>query len=275
MNKVRLFLLSVLIICLSVLLSIIVWQSPDRGKTFIETLRLFLSWPVIVFVITATVIMKFPDEIGRLIDRIIKLPGGTELEPTQPVSGKGEVEEEDLTNSLIEQMEELEGEIQRREAERQEILNSTSDLIKELEIVQSEKVRSEELITEQVDKKRAVEEELKKTASERDMLKELSSKIIDGLMTETRYWKFQYLSMFLIPNTQNVLRWFKNLEMTNSFSSLNSFHTLWKSIIQSENERNTILEVLLNFDLLKTEGGNIKITETGKQFLNHIDVKQG
>lgn len=265
------YLIALLTISLTIVLCIVIWQSPARGQAFIDILRILISWPLAVGILIFVFVKKFPDQIGRLLDRIKSLPGGTELSPMQQpeltkvdeeMAGEGIKEEGKEMTELLDQMRELEEEIKMAETERQAILDYSSELVTELE---TEK-------TEQGKRVQDLEEELKKVTNERDEIRNLSTQIIDSCERSADFWKFEYLSLFLVPNTQRVLKWFRDIPEFGI--GISSFHNLWKPFILDENQRNVILEILLYFDLLKVEGGYYKITETGKQFLAHMDLKQ-
>ncbi|MFH1771233.1 MAG: hypothetical protein ABH872_00250 [Candidatus Omnitrophota bacterium] len=82
----------------------------------------------------------------------------------------------------------------------------------------------------------------------------------------TYAWKFEYLKLFYVPNTKNVLFWFTN----NSPQTRESYHKFWQFSIPLINERNIILDVLVRYGMIESDGVNYKITEQGYSFLQYV-----
>lgn len=85
---------------------------------------------------------------------------------------------------------------------------------------------------------------------------------------ESIAWKFSYLNLFYVPQTKQVLFWFAH----SSPQTRQSYDTAWQPSIQDNNQRIVILDVLLNFNMLKADGVNITITTEGHNFLQFIGM---
>lgn len=94
---------------------------------------------------------------------------------------------------------------------------------------------------------------------------------INRLQTWIRAWKFEFLNVFLVPNTKNVLFYFLN-EIPYTREHV---ETMWSRVITNPNELQTILKVLLDYNLLKEEEGKLRITQEGIQFLYFIETVKG
>lgn len=81
-----------------------------------------------------------------------------------------------------------------------------------------------------------------------------------------RWWKFAYLNLFFVPQTKKVLSWFAN----NPPQTRQSYNTLWLPYIIDQNQRNIILSVLLQNEMLLEENSQIKIAPEGFSFLQYI-----
>jgi hypothetical protein len=88
---------------------------------------------------------------------------------------------------------------------------------------------------------------------------------------EVVYWWFEYLSLFLVPHTQLVLKWFSTQAIPPTKAFYDEF---WKPIISDTKERETIMMVLLYHKLILQEGVTLKISDTGRQFLTFLELKK-
>jgi len=80
-------------------------------------------------------------------------------------------------------------------------------------------------------------------------------------------WKFSYLNLFYVYKTKQVLLSVAHLQ---TFSK-EFYHNGWKTLIQDEAERNTILDVLASNGMLSTiDGVHYKVTDQGYRFLEFI-----
>ncbi len=80
-------------------LIVIIWQSPERGQTLIEVLRVFPSWPLIILVLGLVAFTRFRKEIAEYISKAkIETPVMT-IQPTlQQQSSTGQ--DENLSQAL-------------------------------------------------------------------------------------------------------------------------------------------------------------------------------
>lgn len=134
---------------------------------------------------------------------------------------------------------------------------SNSESQKNLVLTPEQQKNIEDFIVDLEGKQKLSEEE-RRALSQR--LDEMSHIAIE--------WKFRYLNMFLVLNTKNVLHWFSN----NSPQTRESYNTLWHSIINDEEQRSIILDVLIFYGLLLEANGFINITDHGYSFLQFIGL---
>lgn len=78
------------------------------------------------------------------------------------------------------------------------------------------------------------------------------------------YWWCKYLDEFLVLKSKLVLAWFAAQEMA---PTARAYHIAWTPAIAEEEQRETILTVLLNFGLISEQGGLLRITDYGNYFL--------
>ena len=76
-------------------------------------------------------------------------------------------------------------------------------------------------------------------------------------------WKFHYLQSIYVPRTKQVLQWFAQSRV----DSNDHFHSLWAPFIPDAKERGTILDVLLDYGMLKHDKTGITISLEGYTFL--------
>lgn len=81
-------------------------------------------------------------------------------------------------------------------------------------------------------------------------------------------WKFNYLNLFFVPSTKNVLHWFSNT----SPQSRATYETTWSSIITDQAQREVILNVLLHYGFVTESDGLIRIAPHGYSFLQFIGM---
>ena len=80
-------------------------------------------------------------------------------------------------------------------------------------------------------------------------------------------WKFNYLNLFLVQMTKEILFWFS--QQTASMSRAN-YHNVWQMWIPDVTQRDTILNVLLEFGMLQASGDQLSATPHGRGFLAFI-----
>ena len=84
----------------------------------------------------------------------------------------------------------------------------------------------------------------------------------------TYAWKFEYLKLFYVPKTKNVLLWLAN----NSPQTRESYNKSWQFFIPLSTERNVIIDVLLQYGMIESDGLNLKIASQGYSFLQYIGL---
>lgn len=77
-------------------------------------------------------------------------------------------------------------------------------------------------------------------------------------------WEYRYLNYFLVPRTQSVLEWFKNITGPVNAALFDSF---WIPIIQDPKEREAIVEVLLSHHLIQNENGLFSLSPKGREYI--------
>lgn len=87
-------------------------------------------------------------------------------------------------------------------------------------------------------------------------------------VSNSRYWKFSYLSLLFVHQTKSVLSWFTSSKT----QTRQSYNILWTPYIFDQNQRNIILNVLLQYGMLSDVGGLVQITDEGFSFLRFIGV---
>jgi hypothetical protein len=101
------------------------------------------------------------------------------------------------------------------------------------------------------------------TAAKQDTEQRLKQAYTDSIA-----WKFSYLNLFYVPQTKQVLHWFAY----HSPQTRESYNLSWQSYIQDSNQRGIVLDVLLQFNMLKMDNVNIAITPEGHGFLQFIGM---
>lgn len=81
-------------------------------------------------------------------------------------------------------------------------------------------------------------------------------------------WKFEYLKLFYVPKTKNVLLWLSS----NSPQTRDDYNKSWQFLIPSVMERNVILDVLLQYGMIESDGLNLNIAGQGYSFLQYIGL---
>lgn len=81
-------------------------------------------------------------------------------------------------------------------------------------------------------------------------------------------WKFNYLNLFFVPSTKNVLLWFSNALP----QSRASYDATWSTVISDQNQRDVILSVLLQYGLLCESNALVRIAPHGYSFLQFVGM---
>lgn len=102
---------------------------------------------------------------------------------------------------------------------------------------------------------------------------EISQKIelkkeLQQLYFESIFWKLNYLGLYFDSFTKLVLLWFSKF----SNQSTIVFEENWKSVIPDSQKRDSIIEELIQYDMLEKDSVNIRITSLGHFFLQFFNI---
>jgi hypothetical protein len=100
---------------------------------------------------------------------------------------------------------------------------------------------------------------------------ELADKTLDNAIKEIFDWKFKYLNLFLIPNSKVALKWFSKFR---SPVTREIFHKAWSRTSSDKNQRNIILDVLIQNELISENRDELIIEELGNAFLEYLNIIQ-
>lgn len=79
------------------------------------------------------------------------------------------------------------------------------------------------------------------------------------------FWEYEYLNLYLVPNTQKVLEWLANLPQP---TTLSLYDNLWSPLIPKASERRAILGALESHYLILLKSGDlIEVTPKGHEYL--------
>ena len=233
----------ILAVGVAVALVLTVIQSPTRGDTLIEILKLFFAWPFMLALLGFAFGIGFRREIGRFLENIgmIRLPGGTELHSRQAPAGTKKEEEALPTED---------GVVTLRPEDQQVIRQHFEKLQQDL----AEASQRADLSQQQT-------QEISQSL-------ETAGKMLEEEQQKTVFWWYKYLNLFLVLGTKLVLKWFAGLQIP---PTKDLFHKFWKTYIPDKKERETILSVLLYHQLIHADGQLFSITEAGRSFLQFLD----
>lgn len=79
-------------------------------------------------------------------------------------------------------------------------------------------------------------------------------------------WCFLFSDIYLVLQAKYVLFWFYKFKNVN----LQSFHQVWEEKVSDFNERDAILQALLNLEFLKKDDNKILLTELGIAYVNYL-----
>lgn len=83
-----------------------------------------------------------------------------------------------------------------------------------------------------------------------------------------RHWYLSYLSVFLAPVTQSVLRWFEQLDNP---ISVEQYHNAMAKTLPDANGRALVLNTLVQYDLIRLSGQILSFTDSGRALLSFLD----
>jgi hypothetical protein len=107
-------------------------------------------------------------------------------------------------------------------------------------------------------------EELEAVKLEKGTLETKLKDLLTEKEWEIIYWRINYLNCFLIPTTKRVLEWFT---IFTAGTTRHIYHESWKGTITDPAQRDVMLRVLLQSELLVGDEGNVKITPFGEYFV--------
>lgn len=99
--------------------------------------------------------------------------------------------------------------------------------------------------------------------TEKDRYQQLCS----DAMLQGLFWKFNYLNLLFVPTTKQVLLWFSK---TATPLPRQEFHDKWKTSIFDFGQRDTILNLLVQYGMLQESGTRLSLTPEGYSFLQFI-----
>lgn len=203
--------------------------------TWLELLKVFISWPFVILILALAFGFTFRYEIAQFLRNIgtIKLPGGTEILTSQAPPSKSEMSDKEAPPEP-----------------------------------------SPEVLTLNEEQQKIIRQHIKELAKEAADAKQEKEQILDTAVNmlvhkdrEIRYWWFMYLSFFLVPTTKNVLRWFA-IQIPSPTKEY--YNEVWKPLVVDSKQREIILMVLLHHGLIETKGHLLQITQNGHDFLTFI-----
>lgn len=210
------------------------WQ-----KFIIDILSLLLSGPMIAlafFLIFKKQVIGILEELATFVKTrrlTVKGPGGTEISMSLPQA-------ESETRAL----EEIgDGAIVLSIEEQDQLLEEQDQLLEEIEEINRKMIKAK-------DEKGVLESQIK------DLVMEKEKEIL--------HWRVQYLNLFLVPTTKRVLEWFTLIP---DGTTEQIYNNTWNTIIPKPDNRDVILRVLIQSELLIGDEGRLKITPFGEFFI--------
>jgi hypothetical protein len=177
--------------------------SPAGGQAIEDLLRSLLSSPVLI----AIIILfwggaKFRDSLAHFVDRIHTVKGPGFEASTLPQQSRESPNQEEAEKRNLDLTPE----------QRQEIQDQVQQLAGLL-------AREEQQRTEIV---------------------QLAGSLLEQKQTEATFWRFEYLSLFLVFRTQLVLQWFAG---PSAPATQETYEAFWRLHIQEEGQLQLILDV--------------------------------
>jgi hypothetical protein len=89
--------------------------------------------------------------------------------------------------------------------------------------------------------------------------------VFDAERNRATFWEYEYLNLYLVPNTQKVLEWLAKLPQPTTIALADN---LWSPLIPQVSERRAILEALESHYLVqRTAGDLLEVTPKGHEYL--------
>jgi hypothetical protein len=220
----------------SLILNIIFNINVDGWKLIKSYLETFLSWPVIVLIISLMFIVKFSDSIKIFIENIKSFKVG----PVETSQNQRTSTPQDIEREVVENLEEKG--ITFTQEQLGNIEQHIDNLSNQVQVATTESQNKDEMI---------------KYLAERAEL-----------------FEFAYLNYYLVFNTKQTLLWFNNIPLKTSTKE-NFLYGCFLQI-QVPNiiaEKEAIFSTLLVNNLLQiTDQQTYKITEKGERFLKYVGL---
>ena len=109
------------------------------------------------------------------------------------------------------------------------------------------------------------------TAKMREVAEDLFNRW-QGSQETSQRWFYDYLDVFLIPNTKNILRWFAGPA---GWVQQSDFDKSWAASVPIDENRGNMTRVLVSLGLLEKEGEAYRATETGRHYVEHLAENRG
>lgn len=121
----------------------------------------------------------------------------------------------------------------------------------------------------------AISAELKSTErraqEEKQLLLQQAQAAVNSLQQQATFWEFSYLAYYLVPNSKRTLSWIGSVP--NNMIELDTFHTILKRAVDSQSERQAILNALQQHQLVAISNNTVSITEKGREFLKVAGIQ--
>lgn len=208
-------------------------EQTTNHQLILEYIRTIATWPIIVFLSALIFLFTFKDALDQFIRNIgsLKFPWG-EIQANQQQKKESPKEGSNLSDSYL-------------------ILNKDQ----------------QEGLKKAIDELVATEA---RTSTEKAQLEREAQNAVKQLWETAKYWEFQYLNYYLVPNTKRVLKWFSTRP---EGASSQLFHLMWEgAIVGSQSEREAILGALQAHNLIMLQGDLFQITERGIEFLSAFKI---
>ena len=127
---------------------------------------------------------------------------------------------------------------------------------------QIEKVEIDRLTTEL--------NQVRSNNAEKEQFIEEARLLIPQLASGFQFYKFEYLNLFYVANTKNILEWFNNVSVTTK----DQYQFAWYIYIKDIKQLKIIIEVLILHNMLQVlDNDRIAITDEGRQFVSYVNKK--
>jgi hypothetical protein len=87
---------------------------------------------------------------------------------------------------------------------------------------------------------------------------------VDAERARAAFWEYEYLNLYLVPNTQIILEWLSKLPQP---TTIPLFDSIWSTIIPNAPEREAIFNALTNHHLIIVKNSLIEVTPKGHEYI--------